>query len=93
MIERNIERLFFASRWLLAPVYLGLSVALVVLGIKFFAELWHALAHVMALSEAEVVLAESAASELGLRPGEPAWVLGLGAARGPSPSSRPVSEG
>lgn len=44
-------------------------------------------------SEAEVVLAESAASELGLRPGEPAWVLGLGAARGPSPSSRPVSEG
>ena len=66
MIERNIERLFFASRWLLAPVYLGLSVALVVLGIKFFAELWHALAHVMALSEAEVVLSLLALVDLSL---------------------------
>ncbi len=26
MIERTVERLFFASRWLLAPVYLGLSI-------------------------------------------------------------------
>ena len=40
MIERTVERLFFASRWLLAPIYLGLSVALVVLGIQFFEELY-----------------------------------------------------
>jgi uncharacterized protein (TIGR00645 family) len=66
MIERSIERLFFASRWLLAPVYLGLSVALVVLGIKFFAELWHALTHVMSLSEAEVVLSLLALVDLSL---------------------------
>jgi len=56
MIERTVERLFFASRWLLAPVYLGLSIALVVLGIKFFTELFHVFAHVMELSEADVVL-------------------------------------
>lgn len=37
-MERTIERLLFASRWLLAPVYLGLSLALIGLGIKFFSE-------------------------------------------------------
>jgi uncharacterized protein (TIGR00645 family) len=42
MLERTIERLFFASRWLLAPVYLGLSAALIILGIQFFQELYHA---------------------------------------------------
>src|SRR5687767_11964683 len=40
-MERTIERVLFASRWIMAPVYLGLSLALVVLGIQFFMELWH----------------------------------------------------
>ena len=31
MIERFIERALFASRWILAPVYLGLSLALLAL--------------------------------------------------------------
>jgi len=66
MIERTIERLFFASRWLIAPVYLGLSLALVVLGIKFFEELFHALMHVNALSEADVVLSLLALVDLAL---------------------------
>jgi uncharacterized protein (TIGR00645 family) len=57
MMERTIERLLFASRWILAPVYLGLSLALVALGIKFFMELWHLLTHVFFESEANVVLA------------------------------------
>ena len=43
MMERAIEKLLFASRWILAPVYLGLSLALVALGIKFFMELFHLL--------------------------------------------------
>lgn len=33
--ERVVERTIFASRWLLAPFYLGLAVSLVVLLIKF----------------------------------------------------------
>jgi uncharacterized protein (TIGR00645 family) len=33
--ERLVERTIFASRWLLAPFYLGLVVSLVVLLIKF----------------------------------------------------------
>jgi uncharacterized protein (TIGR00645 family) len=61
MIERTVERLFFASRWLVAPVYLGLSLALVVLGYQFFAELVHAVQHVLhpadpRTAEAETVL-------------------------------------
>ncbi len=56
MIERTIERLLFASRWLLAPIYLGLSLALITLCIKFFAELYHSLSHVLLLSESDVVL-------------------------------------
>ena len=56
MIERTIERLLFASRWLLAPVYLGLSLALIALGIKFFQEAGHVLATVFTATEADLVL-------------------------------------
>ena len=66
MIERSIERLLFASRWLLAPVYLGLSLALLALGIKFFQELWHTLSHILAFSEADVVLSLLALVDLSL---------------------------
>jgi uncharacterized protein (TIGR00645 family) len=66
MIERFVERLFFASRWLVAPVYLGLSIALIVLGIKFFAELFHVFGHVMELSESDVVLSLLALVDLSL---------------------------
>jgi len=34
--ETLIERTMYRSRWLLAPIYLGLSLALLALGIKFF---------------------------------------------------------
>ena len=58
--------MLFASRWLLAPVYLGLSVALIALGIKFFQELYHTLSHVLAFSEADVVLSLLALVDLSL---------------------------
>ena len=66
MIERAIERLLFASRWLLAPIYLGLSVALITLGIKFFAELSHTLLHVLEFTESDVVLSLLALVDLSL---------------------------
>jgi uncharacterized protein (TIGR00645 family) len=55
-MEKTIERLLFASRWLLAPIYLGMSLALVALGIKFFSELYHLLSHVVEMAEQDVVL-------------------------------------
>ncbi len=56
MLEKAIERLLFACRWLLAPLYLGLSLALIVLGIKFFQEAFHVIVHVTTLTEADLVL-------------------------------------
>jgi len=40
-LETTFEKALYASRWLLAPLYFGLSLALVLLGIKFFQEFLH----------------------------------------------------
>jgi len=56
MLERTIEKLLFSSRWILAPVYVGMSLALVALGIKFFQETFHVLSHIWTMQEAEMVL-------------------------------------
>lgn len=65
-MEIWVERLLFASRWLLAPIYLGLSLALVAVGIKFFQEAYHLLSHIWALKETDMVLAVLAMIDLGL---------------------------
>ncbi|GIG53279.1 TIGR00645 family protein [Demequina activiva] len=39
--EDGLERSLFASRWLLAPMYVGLLAGLVIVALKFFGELWH----------------------------------------------------
>lgn len=56
MIERTIERLLFASRWILAPVYLGMSLALVALGVKFFQEVYHVMSTITSIQEPDLVL-------------------------------------
>ena len=56
MIERFAENLLYASRWLLAPIYMGLSLGLLMLGIKFFQEIIHTLPAIFATSEADLVL-------------------------------------
>ncbi len=56
MLERWIEKTLFASRWLLAPIYLGMTLALLILGVKFFQEAFHALVHVWSLKETDVIL-------------------------------------
>lgn len=55
-MEKLIEKTLFGSRWLLAPIYLGMSITLIALGIKFFHELYHTFTHIVALTEAELVL-------------------------------------
>jgi uncharacterized protein (TIGR00645 family) len=55
-MERFIEKTLFASRWILAPVYLGLSLALLILGIKFFQEVYHLLINIGGLAESDTVL-------------------------------------
>ncbi len=55
-MERLIETLLVRSRWLLAPVYLGLSLALIALTISFFREVWHLFQTIFSATEADVVL-------------------------------------
>jgi len=35
-VENAVERALYAARWLLAPIYIGLSFAIILLAIKFF---------------------------------------------------------
>jgi len=65
-MERMIESLMLRSRWLLAPVYLGLSLALIALLIKFFQEVFHLFSHIFTSSEAEVVLVVLALIDIAL---------------------------
>jgi len=55
-IELAIERLIYASRWLLAPVYVGLSLALLSLSIKFFQELYHFLPRILQTTGSDLIL-------------------------------------
>lgn len=55
-MEKLIERLMYASRWLMAPIYLGLSLVLFALGLKFFQEVFHVLTEVFVMKEAELIL-------------------------------------
>lgn len=55
-IERPLEATIFASRWLLAPFFLGLIVAILVLLVKFFKELFALVANVWTTSEYDAVI-------------------------------------
>lgn len=55
-MERIIESTMYASRWLLAPIYLGLSLAVFLLGIKFFQEAIHIFPLIFSIKEADLVL-------------------------------------
>lgn len=55
-MERFLENSMYASRWLLAPIYFGLSIALLLLGMKFFQEAVHSLPLVFSMKEADLVL-------------------------------------
>lgn len=55
-MERLLENSMYAARWLLAPIYFGLSLALLALSLKFFQEIFHILPHVFEMAEAELIL-------------------------------------
>lgn len=65
-LENAFEKMLFASRWILAPVYFGLSFAVLALGVKFFQELWHVAAHLPDMAEADLVLTVLALIDLTL---------------------------
>ncbi len=66
LAERLIENFLFASRWLLAPFFMALVVALVILLFKALQELWHFVTHAFTATESEVILAVLALIDLTL---------------------------
>ena len=54
--NHKIEKWLFASRWLLAPFYIGLAFALAILLAKFTQEIFHFIPGVLASSESDVLL-------------------------------------
>lgn len=54
--ETQLERLLTASRWLLAPFFVGLALSVVLLLIKFVQEFYHLATHALALSDEEAIL-------------------------------------
>ena len=55
-IEKALEAFLFASRWMLAPIYAGLALSLVVLFVKFAQEFWHIATTALWASESQVIL-------------------------------------
>ena len=59
-MEHIIESTMYASRWLLAPIYMGLSLAVLLLGIKFFQEAIHIFPLIFSMKETDLVLVPAA---------------------------------
>jgi len=57
LLESLIENMLFHSRWVLAPMYLGLMITLILLGIKFGQELLHIIPHVLEMKGSKLILA------------------------------------
>ena len=55
-LEAVIEWLIYTSRWLLAPIYLGLIAALAILIVTFFRELYTQVPLVLTMEEADIIL-------------------------------------
>ncbi len=55
-MESLIEKILYGSRWIMAPIYLGLSLLLLVLAVKFFQELIHILPVLLTMPEQTLIL-------------------------------------
>jgi uncharacterized protein (TIGR00645 family) len=55
-VEQHLESALFASRWLMAPIYIGLVLSLFLLLYGFAEELWHLFATLPELSQNDIIL-------------------------------------
>lgn len=65
-LERGTERLLFASRWLLAPLYLGMALALVLLMVVFARELVAEFTHLSSVTAEGAILLSLSLIDLSL---------------------------
>jgi uncharacterized protein (TIGR00645 family) len=54
-IRRNVGRMMFVARWIMAPIYIGLLVALVLIVVKFVQKLVQTIPGFLALSSNEAI--------------------------------------
>ncbi len=66
MLERAIERFLFGGRWLLVPLYIGLTLVLGLFSVKFFQELLHLAPKLTELHESDLILAALSLADLAL---------------------------
>ena len=55
-MEKLIERSMYAARWMLAPIYLGLSLGILLLAVKFFTELVQVIPVILSIPESKLIL-------------------------------------
>lgn len=55
-VEARLERGLFASRWLMAPIYLGLVACLAMVAVVFFKELYYYAAQSLAMKADQAIL-------------------------------------
>ena len=55
-MELFLEKVIFAGRWLLAPLYIGLLLALLPILYRFFHAFWHMMTHVQDATTGEITL-------------------------------------
>ena len=55
-LEILLEKLIFAGRWLLAPLYLGLLAALIPILYRFFHSFWNMMTHIQDATSGEITL-------------------------------------
>ncbi|ARC36036.1 TIGR00645 family protein [Paracoccus yeei] len=65
-MERLIERSLFASRWMMAPMYIGLALSLLILLWVFGLELWHLIQILPVMTVNDAVLGVLALIDLSL---------------------------
>jgi uncharacterized protein (TIGR00645 family) len=64
--ETFFEKLLYTSRWILAPIFLGLALALIALAIKFFLQAFHMFVDIWTSEESELVLSVLAMIDMAL---------------------------
>jgi uncharacterized protein (TIGR00645 family) len=55
-VRRNVGRLMFSARWLLAPIYIGLLVVLALLAVKFVQKLVTTVPLVLGMTSNDIIL-------------------------------------
>lgn len=66
VLETWLERGLFASRWLMAPFYVGLVIALAAMIVVFFQELFHELPHLLEMKPEDAIMLSLSLIDLSL---------------------------